>query len=171
MKKLTRKQAGKVILRILRDRKMKENNKDFEKFIKNKLFICPFCSKRFKTDEKKFRSVIKEYKKSGEMHNEYYPCDKCSKIHEINRYDYDKCKMTEKQIEILFSTFLEEYNRLEEKLGKFVPLEELEKACAESTKNRGKDSQITPDEIGFATDSLVAQGEFFIPRKGFVQKV
>jgi replicative DNA helicase Mcm len=52
--------------------------------------------------------------------------------------------------------------KLEERLGKFIPNEELEKEL---------EGKMTKDEIDDATQKLIASGDIFIPRKGFVQKI
>jgi replicative DNA helicase Mcm len=52
--------------------------------------------------------------------------------------------------------------KLEERLGKFIPLEELEKEL---------ETKITKDEIDDALQKLIASGDVFRPRRGFVQKI
>jgi len=56
----------------------------------------------------------------------------------------------------------ETVGKLEERLGKFIPVEELEKEL------QGKMSR---DEIDDSIQKLKASGDIFEPRKGFVQKV
>ena len=56
----------------------------------------------------------------------------------------------------------ETITRMEERLGKFIPQEELSKEL------QGK---MTQDEIDDALQKLKASGDIFEPRKGFVQKV
>jgi replicative DNA helicase Mcm len=56
----------------------------------------------------------------------------------------------------------ETVGKLEEKLGKFIPLEELEKAL---------EGKMTKDEIEDSIQKLKTTGDIFEPRKGFVQKV
>ncbi|MDP1729363.1 MAG: minichromosome maintenance protein MCM [archaeon] len=56
----------------------------------------------------------------------------------------------------------ETIGKLEERLGKFIPLEELEKEL------QGK---LTREEIDDSIQKLKASGDIFEPRKGFVQKV
>jgi len=56
----------------------------------------------------------------------------------------------------------ETISKLEERLGKFIPLEELEKELI---------GKMTREEIDDAIQKLRASGDIFEPRKGFVQKV
>ena len=56
----------------------------------------------------------------------------------------------------------ETIGKLEERLGKFIPMEELEKEL------QGK---LTREEIDDSIQKLKASGDIFEPRKGFVQKV
>lgn len=52
--------------------------------------------------------------------------------------------------------------KLEERLGKFIPLEELEKEL---------EGKLSRDDIDESIQKLIASGDVFIPRKGFVQKI
>ncbi|MEK6885822.1 MAG: minichromosome maintenance protein MCM [Nanoarchaeota archaeon] len=56
----------------------------------------------------------------------------------------------------------ESIGKLEERLGKFIPIEELEKEL---------NGKMTRDEIDDSIQKLKASGDIFEPRKGFVQKV
>jgi len=51
---------------------------------------------------------------------------------------------------------------LESRLGKLIPMEEIEKAA---------DGKLKPDELEESLDKLVREGDLFRPRKGFVQRV
>lgn len=170
-KKLNGKQAGKIIVKILRDRNMRENNKDFERFMKTKLLTCAFCNKKFEADKDKSKSVVNEYKKSGKLNDGYYVCPECDIQHEISKYNYSKFKMNEKQIRILFSTFLDECDKLEKEKGKFIVLENLQEACSNATKKLEPELRITPEMVSVALQILITSGDFFIPRKGFLQRI
>jgi len=56
----------------------------------------------------------------------------------------------------------ETISKLEERLGKFIPIEELEKEL------QGKMSK---EEIDDGVQKLIASGDVFTPRKGFVQRI
>jgi replicative DNA helicase Mcm len=56
----------------------------------------------------------------------------------------------------------ETISKLEERLGKFIPVEEVEKEL---------EGKLSKDEIEDATQKLIASGDIFVPRKGFVQKI
>jgi replicative DNA helicase Mcm len=56
----------------------------------------------------------------------------------------------------------ETISKLEERLGKFIPVEELEKEL---------EGKLSKDEIEDSTQKLIASGDIFIPRKGFVQRI
>jgi len=56
----------------------------------------------------------------------------------------------------------ETLSKLEERLGKFIPEEELKKEL---------EGKLTADEMDDAIQKLVASGDVFIPRKGFVQRI
>ena len=56
----------------------------------------------------------------------------------------------------------ETLSRLEERLGKFIPHEELEKEL---------EGKMSKDEIDDSIQKLIASGDVFVPRKGFVQKI
>jgi replicative DNA helicase Mcm len=56
----------------------------------------------------------------------------------------------------------ETISKLEERLGKFIPHEELEKEL---------EGKLSKDEIEDAIQKLIASGDVFIPRKGFVQRI
>jgi replicative DNA helicase Mcm len=56
----------------------------------------------------------------------------------------------------------ETLSKLEEKLGKFIPMEELEKELT---------GKMNKDDIDDAVQKLIASGDIFIPRKGFVQRI
>jgi replicative DNA helicase Mcm len=56
----------------------------------------------------------------------------------------------------------ETISRLEERLGKYIPVEELEKELL---------GKMTKDEIDDAVQKLISSGDIFTPRKGFVQKI
>jgi replicative DNA helicase Mcm len=53
-------------------------------------------------------------------------------------------------------------SKLEERLGKFIPEEELQKEL---------EGKMSKDEIDDAIQKLKASGDVFIPRKGFVQRI
>jgi DNA replicative helicase MCM subunit Mcm2 (Cdc46/Mcm family) len=56
----------------------------------------------------------------------------------------------------------ETISKLEERLGKFIPQEELEKEL---------EGKLSKDEIDDSIQKLIASGDVFIPRKGFVQRI
>jgi replicative DNA helicase Mcm len=56
----------------------------------------------------------------------------------------------------------ETLTRLEEKLGKFIPEEEIAKEL---------EGKMTKDEIDDSIQKLTASGDIFIPRKGFIQRI
>jgi replicative DNA helicase Mcm len=56
----------------------------------------------------------------------------------------------------------ETITRLEERLGKFIPIEELEKEL---------EGKMSKDEIDDSIQKLIASGDVFTPRKGFVQRI
>lgn len=56
----------------------------------------------------------------------------------------------------------ETLSKLEERLGKFIPEEELKKEL---------EGKLSADEMDDAIQKLVASGDVFIPRKGFVQRI
>jgi len=56
----------------------------------------------------------------------------------------------------------ETLTKLEERLGKFIPLEELEKEL---------DGKMKKEEIDEAVQKLKASGDIFTPRRGFVQRI
>jgi replicative DNA helicase Mcm len=56
----------------------------------------------------------------------------------------------------------ETISKLEERLGKFIPQEELEKELG---------GKLSKDEVDDAIQKLIASGDVFIPRKGFVQRI
>ena len=56
----------------------------------------------------------------------------------------------------------ETISRLEERLGKYIPVEELEKELL---------GKMTKDEIDDSVQKLISSGDIFTPRKGFVQKI
>jgi replicative DNA helicase Mcm len=56
----------------------------------------------------------------------------------------------------------ETISKLEERLGKFIPEEELEKEL---------EGKMSKDEIEDAIQKLKASGDIFVPRKGFVQRI
>jgi replicative DNA helicase Mcm len=53
-------------------------------------------------------------------------------------------------------------SKLEERLGKFIPLEEIEKEL---------EGKMKKDDIDDSIQKLIASGDVFIPRKGFVQRI
>ncbi len=56
----------------------------------------------------------------------------------------------------------ETLSKLEERLGKFIPLEELEKEL---------EGKMNKEEIDESIQKLIASGDVFTPRKGFVQRI
>ena len=56
----------------------------------------------------------------------------------------------------------ETITRLEERLGKYIPIEELEKELM---------GKLTKDEIDDSIQKLISSGDVFTPRKGFVQRI
>ena len=56
----------------------------------------------------------------------------------------------------------ETISRLEERLGKYIPIEELEKELM---------GKLTKDEIDDSIQKLISSGDVFTPRKGFVQRI
>ncbi len=56
----------------------------------------------------------------------------------------------------------ETIKKLEEKLGKFIPMEELEKEL---------EGKVSKDEIEDSIQKLISSGDVFTPRKGFVQRI
>jgi replicative DNA helicase Mcm len=56
----------------------------------------------------------------------------------------------------------ETISKLEERLGKFIPVEELEKEL---------ETKMSKEEIDDSIQKLLGSGDIFIPRKGFVQKI
>jgi replicative DNA helicase Mcm len=56
----------------------------------------------------------------------------------------------------------ETISKLEERLGKFIPVEELEKEL---------ETKMSKEEIDDSIQKLIASGDIFVPRKGFVQKI
>jgi replicative DNA helicase Mcm len=56
----------------------------------------------------------------------------------------------------------ETISRLEERLGKYIPIEELEKELT---------GKLTKDEIDDSIQKLISSGDVFTPRKGFVQRI
>jgi len=56
----------------------------------------------------------------------------------------------------------ETLTKLEEKLGKFIPLEELEKEL---------ETKMSKEEIDDAIQKLIASGDVFKPRRGFIQRI
>jgi len=56
----------------------------------------------------------------------------------------------------------ETISRLEERLGKYIPIEELEKELM---------GKMTKDDIDDSIQKLISSGDVFTPRKGFVQRI
>ena len=59
-------------------------------------------------------------------------------------------------------TLKETISKLEAKLGKLIPIEELEKEIGNS---------ITKDEFEESLDQLSKSGEIFKPKRGYIQKI
>ncbi len=82
--------------------------------------------------------------------------------YESKTFDIDKATtgITSSQRSKIF-TVRETITDLESRLGKMIPIEEIEKEL---------ENKLTKDEIEDAINKLAAQGEIFKPRRGFVAK-
>ncbi len=82
--------------------------------------------------------------------------------YETKTFDIDRIsgKYTASQRGKIFSV-KETINRLEEKLGKMIPIEEIEKEIGD---------KITKEEIEDAIEKLSMSGDIFKPRKGYISK-
>jgi len=83
--------------------------------------------------------------------------------YETKTFDIDKIAVgvsTSQRSKVIL--LRETINKLEERLGKFIPIEELEKEL---------EGKLNKDEIEEAIQKLIASGDVFIPRKGFVQRI
>ena len=83
--------------------------------------------------------------------------------HETKSFDIDRIAVgvsnSQRSKVILLRETL---SKLEERLGKFIPEEELKKEL---------EGKLNNDEMDDAIQKLVASGDVFIPRKGFVQRI
>jgi len=83
--------------------------------------------------------------------------------HETKTFDIDRIAVgtsTSQRSKVIL--LRETISKLEERLGKFIPQEELEKELG---------GKLTNDEIDEAIQKLISSGDVFIPRKGFVQRI
>ncbi len=83
--------------------------------------------------------------------------------YETKTFDIDKIAIgvsTSQRSKVIL--LRETINKLEERLGKFIPIEELEKELG---------GKLSKDDIDDAIQKLIASGDVFIPRKGFVQRI
>lgn len=82
--------------------------------------------------------------------------------YETKTFDIDKISGNPASSRNKIHIVKEELMRLESRLGKLIPMEEVEKALADKMK---------PNELEEVFEKLVRAGDLFRPRKGFVQRM
>jgi replicative DNA helicase Mcm len=81
---------------------------------------------------------------------------------ETKTFDIDKISGNPASARSKIRLVLEAIERLENKLGKLIPVEELQKELGETMSEL---------ELEESTDKLVRSGDLFRPRKGFIQRM
>ncbi|MBM3247781.1 hypothetical protein FJZ17_04570 [Candidatus Pacearchaeota archaeon] len=170
-KKLSKKQACKLIEKILVNNSKEKNKLEFDKFRESKGIYCSFCKKYKKVSEKHFKSIVELYLRSGVMLLSTDYCEDCKNREFHATINYSQFKMSKEKLTLLANTFLEQTDLLEKKEGKIMPWELIEKACIDATKDLPPNQQITPLELNFMLNQSILLGEFFTPKKGLVQRI
>jgi len=83
--------------------------------------------------------------------------------YETKTFDIDKIAVgvsTSQRSKVII--LRETLSKLEERLGKFIPVEEIEKEL---------EGKMSKDEIDDSIQKLTASGDIFVPRKGFIQRI
>ncbi len=81
---------------------------------------------------------------------------------ETQSFDVDKIAGNPASKRSKIHLIKEKITALEERLGKLIPMEELEKEIEE---------KMTKEEFEEALDKLIRSGDLFRPRRGYIQKV
>lgn len=82
--------------------------------------------------------------------------------YDIKTFDIDRIAGVSSAQRRNLALIMKKIEGLEDRLGKFIPLEELQLELKK---------KITEDELDDYLQKLIASGDIFIPRKGFVQKI